>query len=618
MNKSWQKIFTLTVTSIYLYDFMEWIFFVTKPSFMSSMDFGQKAMVFMISCFILTIPFLLLILLFGLLKIPARVIAIVPTLILALLALILFDNFTYTVLKFGVVTSQGIGRVAYAVGLLIGFVFILISVWRNLQHAYTYYNTLIRSLTILLLVISSLAFISKIPQLQLKTNPSSSQPSNLPNIILLGWDGVNATHVSAYGYERDTTPYLKQLASSALVAENAYSNTGKTGGALTSLLTGKLPTETRVLFPPDILLGDDAYQHLPGILKGLGYSTVQITMPYYGDAYERNFLDAFDTVNFRSVSTNPILGQLARMGGGGAFYFTGQVVSRITERVAHIFFIKEMQNPYAAVTEPVYSLHDDQRMEAMIQYLDDADSPLFINVHMMDMHGPEFYVPNQFFSAGQVQNEGWSTDFYDDTIRNADSQLYGLFNHLSESGNLENTIVILYSDHGIEWDALDRVPLLFWFPDGRHAGRIRENVQLLDVAPTILDYLSVPQPAWMTGNSLLADNLSLDRAIISATVGDELKVTDDRTTWVVDESKISPPFYQLGKINMIVCDRWYSLNLRKPGLTYGHVEGSTISCKLDELPSPEEATNMLLKHLSDHGYDVSTFPATVPSMDAQD
>jgi hypothetical protein len=617
MNTNGQKIVFLTASSIYLYVFMEWIFFATQPSFMSSLDLGQKIMVFLVASFALSAPFLALVILLKVLKVSEKIITIIPALIFALLALILFDNFTYTVLKFGVVTSQQGERGLYAAGLFIGFAMIWISIRRNQRQTSGTYDKFVQYLIGTLFLISAVAFLSKLPQIQWKTNTSTSRSSYLPNIILLGWDGVNATHVSAYGYERSTTPYLEQLAANALMAENAFSNASKTGGALTSLLTGKPAAETRVIFPPDILLGADAYQHLPGILKGLGYSTIQITMPYYGDAYERNFLDAFDVVNFRSTATNPILDQLARMGGGGAFYFTGQILSRITERVAHIFFIQEMENPYAAVTEPVYAIHDDRRMEAMIQYLDRAEAPLFINVHMMDMHGPEFYVPGQFFSAGQVQDQEWSTDFLDDTIRNADRSLNELFNYLSESGKIENTIVILYSDHGIEWDALDRVPLLFWFPNGQYAGRIQENVQLLDIAPTILDYLSVSQPSWMSGRSLLTDSLSPIQPIFSAAVGDELKVTEDRTTWVVDESKITPPFYQLGKINMVVCDHWYSLDLRNPTLTYGTVEDSTTSCQPEDIPSPEVAKEMLVQQLADHGYDVSSIPGMIVMQEGQ-
>jgi arylsulfatase A-like enzyme len=318
------------------------------------------------------------------------------------------------------------------------------------------------------------AFVSRIPRFHLRTsnNALEAGSSEMPNIILLGWDGVNATHMSVYGYDRDTTPNLSKLTQNALVVENAFANAGKTGGSLTSLLTGKLSTETRVIFPPDILLGEDAYQHLPGILKQLGYTNIQITMPYYGDAQERNLQEGFDIINFRSVNTNPLANQFAKTSGDSSFYFIGLMIQRISERLEHIFFIKKMENPYKAVTEPDSAIHDDQRLKAMIDYLHQANGPVFLHVHMMDTHGPTFYVTNPHFSAGQTQDGEWMTDFYDDSILNSDHYLGELLNDLSKSGKINNTIVILYSDHGIQWNPLERVPLIFWFPHGEYAGTI--------------------------------------------------------------------------------------------------------------------------------------------------
>jgi len=307
------------------------------------------------------------------------------------------------------------------------------------------------------------------------------------------------------------------------------------------------------------------------------------------------------------------LDQFTKLSGTGGLYFTGQVIVRISERLGHIFFIKPMVSPYVIATQPVHWIHDDQRLEALIGYLDEADQPIFLHVHLMDMHGPRFYVPRQYFSAGQTQDEEWIMDFYDDAILGSDSHIEKLFNYLSETGKDENTIVILYSDHGMNWDPLARVPLIFWFPQGQYAGRIVENVQLIDVAPTILDYLEVSQPEWMQGRSILTDDLPATRPIFSANVSeDQLMLSEDHTIWMVDDSKISPPFYQVGMVNLVMCDRWFSLNLQEPQLNYGEVQGSTASCPQADLPSPEEAKELLLQHLFDAQYDIVNFPAEIP------
>jgi arylsulfatase A-like enzyme len=616
-GKKWFRAIALTGLAVYIYVFMEWVFFATKPSFMSSMNAAQKLMVLFVASFILTLTAFLLAgvtILIARLQGPLHwLVALIPAVIFTLLALILFDNFTYTVFKFGIVTSQGVWRAIYAAGFLVTFFYFLKKFSVSLQHPPDRAAVLFGYLVVFLAAVSSAAFISRVPHFHFTTNNLSKRASSgMPNIILLGFDGVNATHMSLYGYQRETTPHLTELSQNALIAENAFSNVGKTGGSLTSLLTGKLPTETRVIFPPDVLLGEDAYQHLPGILKQLGYTTVQITMPYYGDAYERNVQEGFEIVNSRSVNMNPLASEFARMGGDSSFYFSGLIIQRISERLKHIFFIQKMENPYKAVTEPVSDIHDDQRLAEMIDYLDKAKGPLFLHVHMMDTHGRKFYVPNQHFSAGETQDEEWMTDFYDDSILNSDRYINDLFNYLSKSGKIKNTIVILYSDHGMNWNPLERVPLIFWFPNGQYAGNIQENVQLIDVAPTILDYLDVLQPAWMQGRSILTDNLSPTREILSANVGNELLFIADEQTWIVDKTKISPPFYQLGTVNLIVCNQWFSLDLRKPELSYGTVEGSTASCPADAIPSPQEAEAILVQHLSNERYDVATLSNGIP------
>jgi hypothetical protein len=105
---------------------MEWVFFTTKPSFMSLMELPQKLTIFFLSAFVLTIPLLVLagltLLLFKWFKV-SWVPAIVPALLFTFLSLILFDNFTYTVFEFGVVTSQGAWRVVYAAAVIAVFIY---------------------------------------------------------------------------------------------------------------------------------------------------------------------------------------------------------------------------------------------------------------------------------------------------------------------------------------------------------------------------------------------------------------------------------------------------------------------------------------------------------------
>jgi hypothetical protein len=618
----WLRLFISTVMAVYLYVFMEWLFFLTKTSFMSGMNLFQQVNIFLLSAFALAIPGLVVILVLAGLdaiirrKGPRKVLiglaTLIPALVFASLVFILVDNFTYTLFKFGVVSTTGVWRAGYAFLFIALCVAAYIVLWRGSS----FHDSVDRKPSKLqiyfflpLLLVSSIIVIIRSPGANAGLNvgmPNTGKGgSSLPNIILLSGDGLSATHLSIYGYDRDTTPNLRKLMGNALVAENAFADAGNTGGSLISVLTGKLPTQTRVYYPPDILTGVDSYQHLPGILKRLGYYTVQITDPYYADAYSRNLLNGFDMAN-NSSENKTVFSVIAQyVGDGGSTYFNFVILQRLTERLQHAFYLNTMVNPYKLVTGPGSGLSAKQQINEMLSIIDNAKGPVFIQVHMLGTHGPRFEPLQGVFSAGEIQDADWMPDFYDDGILDFDNDVNQVFEHLSKTGKLNNTIVVLYSDHGMSWNSTLRIPLLIWFPDGEHAGTIKQNVQLVDIAPTLLDYLGVAQPKWLSGQSLL-QNVS-QKYIFSPGVATPEKLENGQYV-----ARMIPPFYQIGVVNLIACDKWYSLYLTKPRLRYGDVDGSTASCEKNDIPSPEQAISINLDYLKKSGYDVSKFPQTIP------
>ena len=619
-KKTIVKVLYITVSITILYVFLEWIFHVTKPSFMWTMTIWQDISVFLLTALVLVAPEVILILLvWGISKLFKSDFAekafqwfgaIFAALIAASMTLILIDNFTYTLFGWGIVTTRRIPRALYALFFIVLIALFLrnkIAFLRSSEKA----SPALSYFLLFILFSAGIVFLLQIPASGWGNLQAGKNSADLPDIILLGIDGVNAENMSVYGYGRETTPNIAAYARDALIVENAFSNSGNTGGSLTSLLTGKLPLKTRVVYPPDILLGEDAYQHLPALLKQLGYHTVQITMPSFGDAYDRNIKAGFDISNFRSDGNAGFAALTRNLGAENGFYFANVIVGRISERVQHLFFVQRMKNPYEIVTQPSDRFSEGVRFSGMLTALDEAgDAPIFLHVHMLETHGPMFAPREHFFSVEGEQAEPWMVDFYDDAIRDFDSRFNELFKHLAQNGNLENTIVILYSDHGEAWNAKNRVPLIFWFPDSEHVGKIEENVQLLDVAPTILDYLEVPIPDWMQGRSILSDELSATYPIFSADVSAEVVENVDGE-WIIVEDDIAPPFYQLGKVNLILCDQWFSLDIRRPRLIYGEIGGSTAICDEAEIPSPEQAKEIILQELIENGYDISSYPTEI-------
>jgi glucan phosphoethanolaminetransferase (alkaline phosphatase superfamily) len=628
LSKSWSVVIFLTVSLIYLHTFLEWIFFITKPSFMSGMTLGSQVNVFFLAAFGLCVlpilTFVVLAYLDHVLKpkdtgnFLLSIGTLITSLVFSSIVLILVDNFTYTVFSFGIVSTERISRAVYGLLFVVFFIVTYKKIRLFIQVRSKKKNSIEHNQAILIFggifvsIIFSLFLI--VDNITKKKSVFAETVTNnkLPNIILLGSDGLDATHLSLYGYERDTTPHMNKLGSIALVAENAFPNAGTTGGSIASIMTSKLPLETGVIYPPDILNGVNAYQHLPGILRRAGYRTVDLSVPYYGDAITLNLLDGYDIANLGLDTNNFLLRIIRFVSGGDGAYFADTILQRILDRLLHIFFLKPMINPYEIVIQPASRSNEQNRFNELISILDDSQLPVFIHVHMLGTHGPSFEIRDQIFSEGQKQEHSWMIDFYDDAILSFDQYVGELYDYLTKSEQLENTIIIVYSDHGMMWATNQRVPLIFWFPNGEFANRIKVNVQNIDIAPTILDYLDMPIPNWVDGQTLLEHDLKPPQYIFSASVEASLVDVTKEGLWAVEAERRSPPFYQVGYVGLIACGQWYELYVQDPSLLYGTVKGETGSCASVAEPDPENAKQILLEYLHENGYDILSFPAFVP------
>ena len=122
-----------------------------------------------------------------------------------------------------------------------------------------------------------------------------------------------------------------------------------------------------------------------------------------------------------------------------------------------------------------------------------------------------------------------------------DQQVGRILDALEEAGRLDDTIIIWTTDHGDGlprgkrslYDSGIKVPLIVRFPDGQHAGTVRDDlVSFVDVAPAIMSLAGVPLPGHLQGQDFLdADN---DREYVYA-ARDRLDEHPDRSRAVRDE-----------------------------------------------------------------------------------
>jgi arylsulfatase A-like enzyme len=180
-------------------------------------------------------------------------------------------------------------------------------------------------------------------------------------------------------------------------------------------------------------------------------------------------------------------------------------------------------------------------------------------------------------------------DFYDDSILQFDGYVAEMFRRLEQSDKLANSIIVINTDHakGPHHDRTHaRLPLLMFFPNHDPKGRVKSNVQLLDLAPTLLDYLRVDKPDWMEGESVLREEPDRLRRIVS----------------VYAARNVGRQIYQ---VQVVVCNRVYGVGFPAQNMVDSPVKGHTDPCSDLELPDRDEIQQFVLEHLQSRGIDLS-------------
>ena len=112
-----------------------------------------------------------------------------------------------------------------------------------------------------------------------------------------------------------------------------------------------------------------------------------------------------------------------------------------------------------------------------------------------------------------------------DNIAFTDEALGALYDRLSNEGLLDNTILIISTDHGDGLPRMKRslydsglhVPMVIRFPDGRDAGTVREElISFVDLAPTILSWAQAPKPDHLHGYDFSGQDRDPERAYVFA------------------------------------------------------------------------------------------------------
>lgn len=594
---------------------MEWLFIITKPSFLSFSSLNEKLAVLPMSVIFLTAALVILSAPLALIavaanknkKISALLISIIPAFIFACLGLLLIDNFTYTLFKIGIVSSSGVGRVSY----LLGFVFLFGLFLRTIQtHTH---KILTREwqpksrwipivFTIFTIILSGLIVLPFLfDSSSLSTNSLTNiNGGSLPNIILLTPDGVNASNMSVYGYERQTTPFLDSMKDNLVISDNHFTNSANTGGSITSIFTSKLPTTTRVLYPPDLLRGADTIEHLPAILREHGYYVAQFGVQHFVDAVVLNFQNGFNEVNGATIESKGLAYRISHKFPSNSKLFLQEVESRLVDRLGHIFIIKDMENTYVQITQTQKGFSDLDKINQTVSLINDHKESVFVHVHLMGTHGSKFYPTTTKFSEGidRATQEPWDQDLYDDAIVDFDAGVANLYNSLKEIDELDKTLLIITSDHGQGYITDKRLPFVIFMPNSLPIQFLKKSTQNIDIAPTILNLLNIPKPTWMQGFSLFE---TLKKQVLTFSTGTgRTKVVEG--LWSIDTQYSNPPFYQFDFVAAIDCNKIYKLNLEWLVWTQDFLTDYIGSCSDDDYITLTEVREAIIQQLKKDGF----------------
>ncbi|WP_408958234.1 sulfatase [Natrinema sp. 74] len=338
------------------------------------------------------------------------------------------------------------------------------------------------------------------------------------NVLFVVLDTVRKGHLGPYGYERGTTPELSRFAEEATVFESAVAPAPWTLPVHASLFTGRYPSQHGADQGSPYLEGETT---LASTLAAAGYDTACYSSnawitPYTGltDGFDEQ--DSFFEVLPGDVLSGPLASAWQAVNDNDYLH-------SLASKLVHL---GAMAHSKLASGEGA-----DSKTPSVINrtksFIDDSDSDdgWFAFVNLMDAHLP-YYPPAEYreefapgvdpdevcqnskeFNSGarDIDDEEWEAirSLYDAEIAHMDAELGRLFAWLRETGQWDDTTVVVAADHGelhgehdlyghefALYDQLINVPLLVKHPD-LEADRRDDLVELLDCYHTVLDATGV-------------------------------------------------------------------------------------------------------------------------------
>lgn len=371
--------------------------------------------------------------------------------------------------------------------------------------------------------------------------PSTKEPGDNkkkpPNILMIGSDTLRADRLGAADYVRNLSPNIDQLAEQSVSFTNCYTPLARTAPSLASLFTGTWPHKhgIRTNYP----YADQLKLPVGNFIEALneaGYTTTAIADWAGADLGKIDF--GFKQLDLPQDQWN--LKYLLRQGPAGIRLFLSLFChNRFGKKyLPELYYLAGIP-----LTKQLFSEARSQLSKMAV-----SETPFCINLFTATTHVPfgsdypyydlftpanykgdsQFIMtklasPEEIIEKQELGPEAFDVpqilNLYDGCVVQFDDEVGKLLSHLEACGLADNTIVVIYSDHGADFfetgswgqgntlmgdDPSGRVPLIIHDPRQSQAHSVEQTVRTIDIAPTLLDLLELPPMAKIDGQSLVA------------------------------------------------------------------------------------------------------------------
>ncbi len=344
------------------------------------------------------------------------------------------------------------------------------------------------------------------------------------NIVLISLDAVRADHLSMYGYTRDTMPYLQEFSKESVLCENAYSSSNWTLPSHVSMVTGSPMSQHGIGTDKTRLrkISDPRLVTLAEYLRSIGYQTSAFTNSVYLSSetlFDRGFMN---------------------------FHWMGELIGRehplYSSRIMGKYWGRKLNKIYI---DKIYEKQDQgasktlKSYQTWLRHVRKDKAPFFSFIHLFESHAP-YWIPEPYRNNyGNIQKNDYSwirenvnpwfhitgertlsaekieilKNLYDGTLLYLDGFVNRIIDELKSLSLLEQTLVIITSDHGESfgehnslghagetlYEPVIKIPLIIRLPEVINSNmRISDPVSHLDLFPTILGILE-QSPDYLVG-----------------------------------------------------------------------------------------------------------------------